>query len=176
MARCLVLVALIVAFVGCERSVDTEDPAWLSAPKPAGAPILAPPPREWNAEVEWGSGMPAGTTYNVKFDRSGRMKAERRGLPIVTGGKLTTVVHDVTLATADVASLHELVERGIRGVDLSSAQGSMIDGRYVRLYLWEGTVVIAAHLNSLGTEKEQGSEVTRLISDVSRRLPEGFVR
>jgi hypothetical protein len=78
---------------------------------------------------------------------------------------------------ADITPIHNLLERAIQGVNLDRAQGSMIgDGGYVHLYLWEGTVAIAAHMNKLGSTAEQGADVRSLIADLSRRFPEGFIK
>jgi hypothetical protein len=143
----------------------------------AATAVHAGPTREWSVEVEWGDSIPAGTVYNVKVDNTGHFKAERKGMPITPDGKLTAVVHELTLSKAECESVRAAVERIIRGADLFKAQGSMGgDGGHVYLYVWDGTVALAAQLVRLSTLSEGGTDTERLLADLSRRFPAGFVK
>jgi len=138
---------------------------------------LAAEPRFWGIEIEWGDSIPMGTVYNVKFDSTGRFKAERRSPPITSEGELTTIVRESSLGASDLAKLRETLERCIRSINLNKAQGTMGgDGGHVRLYLWDGTVALAADLNKLRTYGEGGDEVTALLASIRKRLPEDFIK
>ena len=138
---------------------------------------LASEPRFWGIEIEWGDSIPAGTVYNVKFDSTGRFKAERRSLPIGSNGELTTIVHEDSVGASDRDKLRESVERCIRNINLNKAQGTMVgDGGHVHMYLWDGTVTLAAHLNKLSSNAEGGQDVVALLASLTRRLPEGFIK
>jgi len=141
----------------------------------AWSTALGAPPRAWRVEVEWGDSIPAGTGYKVAVTGDGTLSAERSGLPFTADGKLTTVSHKLSLSVDEAVSFREAVERCIRSVDLTKAQGAMAgDGGYVHLYLWDGTVALAAKLERLISDANAGEPTEALIRKIKSRLPAGF--
>lgn len=135
---------------------------------------VAGPPSSWRVEVKWGDSIPAGTVFGVRVDNSGVVKGERKGLPFVQGGKLSTSVLESTLSPAQAEAIRVAVEEAIRSVNIKDVQGGMAgDGGFMQIYLWDGTVALALQVNGLSEYPDPKSKLGMLLNKVEALAPPG---
>jgi hypothetical protein len=132
--------------------------------------------RPWSIELEWGDSIPGGTVYSVTIGSTGKLHAERKGLPITSKG-LTVTTYERTLPDASAAGIRAAGETFIRQLDLDKTQGHMAgDGGFASVYVWDGSVTLGARLSLLKSREEAGKEWNNLLSTVTESLPKDFIR
>ena len=100
-------------------------------------------------QVEWGASIPAGTVYMVEIDNAGKLRAERKGLPITPEG-LTVATYQRTLPAKAVSEIRAAAEKFIRQLDFDTIQGRMVsDGGFASVEIWDGSATLSARLGLL---------------------------